>query len=92
MENMLAVIEPTAHADEAQMDPKKLKFFNSKLNAWDFAKISSFEFQSLSFDDKLNLSKKYYVEMLARYTEGKGKMIFCCFLAIFWLCFWLKFG
>ena len=27
MEKLLAVIEPTAHADDVQMDPKKLKFF-----------------------------------------------------------------
>ena len=96
MEKFILFVEPTAQADEVEMDPEKLKFFNSKLKVWNFAKISSSEFQSLSFDDKSNLLKKCYVEMLARYTEGKGKIFFCCFLAIFWYCFlaeiWLKFS
>lgn len=69
------------------MDPEKLNFSNSKLKVLDFAKILSSELQSLSFDNKSSLLKKYYVERLARYTEDKGKIIFCCFLAIFWLCF-----
>ena len=58
------------------MDPEKLKFLNSKLKVWDFAKISSSEFKSLSFDKKSSLLKKYYIEMSAKYTEGKGKLFF----------------
>ena len=41
----LAIIEPTAQADKVEMDPENLKFFISKLKVWDFAKISSSEFQ-----------------------------------------------
>ena len=96
MEKFLLFVEPAAQADELEMDPEKLKFFNSKLKVWDFPKISLSKFQSLSFDDKSNLLKKYYVEMLARYTEGKDEIFCCCFLVIFWYCFlaeiWLKFS
>ena len=87
MEKLLAIIEPTTQSDEVEIDPEKLKVFNSKIKVWDFGKISSSEFQSLSFDNKSNLSEKYYVEMLAKYTVGKGKLFFCSCLAIFWLCF-----
>ena len=98
MEKSLQIIELTAQADEAEIDPQKLKFFNSILKVWDFAKISSSEFQSLSFDDKSRLLKNYYLEISSKYTEGRGKQFFCCFLAIFWLyfdwilaLFWVKF-
>ena len=86
MEKFLQIIELTAQADEAEIDPQKLKFFNSILKVWDFAKISSSEFQSLSFDDKSRLLKNY-LEISSKYTEGRGKQFFCCFLAIFWLYF-----
>ena len=87
MEKFLQIIELTAQADEAEIDPQKLKFFNSILKVWDFAKISSSEFQSLSLDDKSRLLKNYYLEISSKYTEGRGKQFFCCFLAIFWLYF-----
>ena len=87
MEKFLQIIELTAQAHEAEMDPQKLKFFNSNLKVWDFAKISSSEFQSLSFDDKSRLLKNYYLEMSSKYTEGRGKRLFCCCVAIFWLYF-----
>ena len=87
MEKLLAIIKPTAQPDEVEMDPDKVKFFNSKLKVWDFAKISPSEFRSLSSDDKLLLLKNYYVEMSCKYTEGRGKPFFYCCLAIFWLCF-----
>ena len=87
MEKLLAFITPTAQPDEVEMDSEKLKFFNIKLKVWDFAKISPSEFRSLSFDDKSLLLKKYYVEMSSMNTEVRGKPLFCCCLAIFWLCF-----
>ena len=77
MEKLLAIIAPTAQADEVEMDPEKLKFFNSKLKVWDFAKISSSKFQNLLFDDKSSILKRYYVDMLSRYADGKDKIIFC---------------
>ena len=87
MEKFLQIVEPTAKLDEVEMDPEKSKFFNSKLKVWDFAKISSSEFQNLSFDDKSNLLKKYYVEILAKYSESNGKLFFLFlsgyFLAVF---------
>ena len=58
MEKFLAIIEPTAQPDEVQMDPERLQFFNSELKVWDFAKISSSEFQSLPSDHKSSLLKK----------------------------------
>ena len=87
MEKFLQIVEPTAKPDEVEMDPEKSKIFNSKLKVWDFAKISSSEFQNLSFDDKSNLLKKYYVEILAKYSESNGKLFFLFlsgyFLAVF---------
>ena len=87
MEKFLQIVEPTAKPDEVEMDSEKSKFFNSKLKVWDFAKISSSEFQNLSFDDKSNLLKKYYVEILAKYSESNGKLFFLFlsgyFLAVF---------
>ena len=63
------------------MDPEKLEFFNSKVKVWDIAKISSSEFQNLPFDDKSSILKKYYVDMLSKYSDGKGKIIFCFFFS-----------
>ena len=62
MEKFLAIIEPTVQPDEVQVDPKRLKFFNSKLKVWDFAKIWSSEFRSVPSDDKSSLLKKHYVD------------------------------
>ena len=70
------MVVPSAQPDKVEMDPEKLKFFNSKLKVWDFAKISLSEFQSFSFDNKSSLLKKYCIEMSAKYTEGKGKLFF----------------
>ena len=94
METFRQIVESTAQTDE---NAEKLNFFNSMLKVWDFAKISSSEFQSLSFDNKSSLLKKYYVEMLAKYTKCKEKPFFCCHLVIFLFCFyqiltvWVKF-
>ena len=79
MEKFLEMVEPTAQEDEVEMDPEKLNLFNSRSKFGDFAKISSSDFQSPSFDKKSSLLKKYYVEMLPKYTEGISKL--------FWLCF-----
>ena len=87
MEKLLAIIAPTSQADEVEMNPEKLKFFNSKLKVWDFAKISPSDFQSLSFDDKSLLLNNSYEEMSSKYIEVRGKPLFCCCLTIFWLCF-----
>ena len=86
MEQFLAIVAPTPQADEVEIDIKKLKFFNSKLKIWDFAKILPSEFRRLSFDDKSLLLKNYVVEMSSKYTEVRGKPFFYCCLAI-WLCF-----
>ena len=77
MEKLLQIVEAPIQPNEVEMNPKKLKFFNSKLKVWDFAEISSSKFQNLLFDDKSSILKKYYVDMLSRYADGKGKIIFC---------------
>ena len=69
------------------MDPEKLKFFNSKLKVWDFAKISPSEFQSLSFDDKSLLLKKYYVEVRGKPFFTVAWQFSGCVLTESWLCF-----
>ena len=87
VEKLFAIITTTVQPDEVEMDPEKLKFFNSELKVWDFAKVSPSEFQSLLFDDKSLFLKNYYIEISSKYTEVRGKSFFCCCLAIFWLCF-----
>ena len=67
------------------MDPKKPKKFNSRLKVWDFAKTLASEFQNLSFDNKSSSLKKFYTDMLSKYSGGKGKIIF-------FLVFWIIFG
>ena len=69
------------------MDPEKLKFFNSKLRVWDFAKISLPEFQSLSFDDKSLLLKNYYVEVRGKPFFAVAWQFSGCVLTESWLCF-----
>ena len=74
------------------MDPKKPKKFNSRLKVWDFAKTLASEFQNLSFDNKSSSLKKFYTDMLSKYSGGKGKIIF---FLVFWIIlvkFWVIFG
>ena len=82
MEKLLAIIEPTAQSDEVEIDPEKLKILIPRSKFGILVK-----FLRLSFNDKSCLLKKHHVEMLAKYTVGKGKLFFCSCLAIFWLCF-----
>ena len=63
MEKFLQIIEAPVQPNEVEMDPEKLKVFNSKLKVWDFAKILASEFENLPFDDKSSILKKYYVVM-----------------------------
>ena len=71
-----------------EIGPEKLKF-------WGFAKFSSSEFQSLSFDEKSRLLKNYYVEMSSKYTQTVEVNHFFvvawlfsgCVLTEFWFCF-----
>ena len=79
MEKFLQIIEAPAQPNEVEMDPEKLKVFNSKLKVWDFAKILASEFENLPFDDKSSILKKYYVDMLSKYSDGKGKICYACF-------------
>ena len=71
------------------MDPEKLTIFKSKLKIWEFAKISSPEFQNLPSDDKSSILKKYHVDVLSKYPEFSKniqnilKLFFACFLANF---------
>ena len=79
MEYLLQIVEAPIQSNEVEMDQEKLKFFNSRLKVLNFAKTSSSEFQNVSFDDKSSILKKYYVDILSRYPDGIGKIIFCLF-------------
>ena len=57
MEKFIQIAEAPTQSDEVEMDPGKLKFFNSKLKVWDFAKISASEFQNLPFDSQKQFPK-----------------------------------
>ena len=57
MEKLIQIAEAPTQSDEVEMDPEKLKFFNSKLKVWDFAKISASELQDLPFDSQKQFPK-----------------------------------
>ena len=80
MENFLRLVEQLAASEEVAIDAEKLKFFNRELKIWDYAKISSSDYQKLSFEDKFSILKSYYVDMSC--TLGTGTIIIFCF---FWL-------
>ena len=79
MENFLRLVEQLAASEEVAI-AEKLKFFNRELKFWDYAKISSSDYQKLSFEDKFSILKSYYVDMSC--TLGTGTIIIFCF---FWL-------
>ena len=84
MEELLRiVIEPASTSTEVEMDPEKLKFFMSKLKIWDYAKISAFEFQNLSFEDKSKIVSNYYANMPTKYLVNSVKSLFFCYLFLF---------
>ena len=76
MEKFLSIFEGSTSANEVQIDADKLKFYNSQLKLWDYAKILASEFRKLSFDDKTSILKKYYVDMSAKYSVSAGKKFF----------------
>lgn len=59
-----------------EIDAGKLKFYNSQLKVWKYAKNSGAEFQKLSFDYRSSILKKYYVDVTAKYSAGAGKKFF----------------
>ena len=79
MEKFLQIIEAPVQPNEVEMDPEKLTVFNSKLKVCDFAKILASEFENLPFDDKSSSLKRYYVDMLSKYSDGKGKICYASF-------------
>ena len=84
MEKFLQIVEAPTQPDEVEVDPPKLKFFNSKFKLWNFPKILASKFQNLPLEDKSSILKKYYVDMLLKYSGSKGKIIFCLFSGGFW--------
>ena len=52
MEKFIQNAQAPTQSDEVEINPEKLKFFDSKLKVWDFAKISASEFQNLPFDSR----------------------------------------
>ena len=72
MDQFLKTVVPTS-SNEVEIDAEKLRFHNSYLKVLDYAKISAVEFQKLSFDNSSNILKKYYVDMMVKYSAGGGK-------------------
>ena len=54
------------------IDADRLKFFNTKVQIWEYAKISASNFQKLSFDNRASILKNYYSNMSAKYSVGTG--------------------
>ena len=73
MEEFLKIVQEPS-SNEVVIDLNKLKFFNSQLKLWEYAKILAAEFQKLSLDNKSSILKQYYVDMSAKYLVGAGKM------------------
>ena len=78
MENFLRMVEQPAPSQKVATHGERLKFFNIKLKIWDYAKISSSDYQKLSFEDKSSILKSYYVDMSAKYSFGAGIIIIFC--------------
>ena len=76
MEQLLKIMEEPTPSNEVEIDAENLKFYNSQLKVWDYAKISAAEFQKLSFDDRSSILKKCYVDMTAIYSAGSGNKFF----------------
>ena len=70
---------------EAPIHVDRLKFFNSKVKVWEYAKIYASDFQKLLFDDISYILKNYYLDMSTKYSMGAGKMFCILFLVCFWL-------
>ena len=70
---------------EVSIDAARLKFFNSKVKIWEYAKISANDFQKLSFQNRSLILKNYHFNMSTKYSMGSGIMIvfFCLSLTIF---------
>ena len=83
MENFLSMVKQPAALEEVAIDGEKLKFFNSKLKIWDYAKILSSGYQKRSFKDKSSILNCYYVDMSVKYSLGTGIIINFCFLVGF---------
>ena len=64
--------EPSSN--KVEIDPDKLKFFNSQLKVWEYAKILAAEFQKLLFGNRSSILKKYYVDMCTKCSVGASKM------------------
>ena len=75
MGEFLKMVEPKS-LDEVAVDGARLRFFNSQLKVWEYAKFSAADYQKLSFDDRSSILKKYYVDMSAKYSVGAGKISF----------------
>ena len=59
MEELLRIMEQLSSSTESTIDAERLKFFKTKVNIWNYAKISAGDFQKLSFDDRASILKNY---------------------------------
>ena len=91
MEEFLEIVlEPLPN--EVVIESDKLKFFNSQLKLWGYAKTLAAEFQKLSFDDRSSILKQYHVDMSSKYLVGAGKVFSVSFLAVLELVLGCFFG
>ena len=69
MEEFLRIVEePLSTSAEVTIDADRLKFFTTKVEIWEYAKIPASDFQKLSFDDRASILKHYYSDMSAKYS------------------------
>lgn len=61
-------------SNQVEIDAEKLKFYNSQLKVWKYAKNSAAEFQKHSFDYRSSILKK----ILCRVSSGKSKSVSVC--------------
>ena len=79
MEKLLRIVEQPPASEEVVIDGEKLRFFNSKSKIWNYAKISSSDYQKLSLEDRPSILKGHYVDMSAKCSLGSGTIIIFCF-------------
>ena len=71
--NILSIVQQ----ESQPIDEEKLKFICTKHNIWDHFKISKAQIVSFTDDEKMQMLRRFYTDLVALYY-CQGKNFFCC--------------
>ena len=74
MNNLMKIVDNTPKT----LDKQLFGEFMKKVPVWDYANISRENYQSLSYDDKEKIIRRYYFNMKAQ-SGGKFESVYCLF-------------